>query len=62
MMEFDMTKERSAALAGNRAIKELARSLEIRGLSPMVADRFAANAVNDAQTRVDSIVESLIAR
>jgi hypothetical protein len=53
------SEQRRAALAGNRAIRELAKAFEIAGLVSMVATNVAIRAVNEARQKVETTLGKL---
>jgi hypothetical protein len=53
---------RRAALAGNRAIKELTLSFELMGLGRAIGNPKAARLINDARIDVESALEALMPR
>jgi len=56
-----MTKieKRSAALAGNAAIRKLAQSFELAGLNQFTAMNSAAKIVNDARLKVETTLQRI---
>jgi hypothetical protein len=59
--ESSMSKseKRRAALAGNRAVRELAKAFEVAGLNDLAAFNLAARVVCDARLKVESEIEKL---